>query len=291
MSHHGFRHTNVAGVLVALAFLVAHHPADATKWDDLRVTWGMRNWKAGAFAQMPLTAKQAEDVGFVRLNDRCAGTFHGYRFIKDEDPSVVLLYDVNGIIAGLQSGFHVQNSRTHPRMGYLMDYLGGKYLQFLTVYFIPPELICTRGRSLRELEEEGIGSNVYLQRKEEALSCLVTAPRYDDDLRNSLWVREACYPGMGRHYFWNITEDMPCEQLFPVYVTFYRGEIVSFGFLHSLAPPSSGRFERVIKENIGTYLLRPPKCLEKELTTPGTRFSSLHVYLVSKPWEVTCTHD
>ncbi|KAK8776217.1 hypothetical protein V5799_030438 [Amblyomma americanum] len=109
-----------------------------------------------------------------------------------------------------------------------------------------------RGRSLRELEEEGVGSNVYLQRETEALSRLVSAPRYDDDLRNSLWVREACYPGMGRHYFWNITEDMSCEHLFPVYVTFFRGEIVSFGFLHSLAPPSSGRFERVIKENIGS---------------------------------------
>ncbi|KAH6929181.1 hypothetical protein HPB50_023980 [Hyalomma asiaticum] len=58
------------------------------------------------------------------------------------------------------------------------------------------ELICARGRTLRELEEEGVGSNVYLQRETEALSRLVSAPRYDDDLRNSLWVREACYPGM-----------------------------------------------------------------------------------------------
>ncbi|KAH7937430.1 hypothetical protein HPB49_012187 [Dermacentor silvarum] len=266
-------------------------PSGSASSEKSEVTWGMRNWKASAFAQMPLTAKQAEEMGFVQLNSQCAGTFYGFRFMKDNDPSVVLLYDVNGVISGLQSGFHVENSRMHPRAGYIMDTVAGRDIQFLTVYFLPPELICARGRSLRELEEEGVGSNVYLQRETEALSRLVSAPRYDDDLRNSLWVREACYPGMGRHYFWNITEDMACEHLFPVYVTFFRGEIVSFGFLHSLAPPSSGRFERVIKENIGTYLHRPPKCLEKELAAPGTRFSSLHVYLVSKPWEVTCTHD
>ncbi|KAH7987058.1 hypothetical protein HPB52_024546 [Rhipicephalus sanguineus] len=77
---------------------------DAMKWDDLRVTWGMRNWRTSAFAQMPLTAKQAKEVGFVQLNNQCAGTFYGFRFMKDNDPSVVLLYDVNGVIAGLQSG-------------------------------------------------------------------------------------------------------------------------------------------------------------------------------------------
>lgn len=55
----------------------------------------------------------------------------------------------------------------------------------------------------------------------------------------------------GRHYFWNITDVMDCKHFFPVYVTFFRGEVVSFGFLHSVAIPSSTRFERVIKENIG----------------------------------------
>ncbi|KAH7986774.1 hypothetical protein HPB52_024729 [Rhipicephalus sanguineus] len=65
---------------------------------------GMRNWRTSAFAQMPLTAKQAKEVGFVQLNNQCAGTFYGFRFMKDNDPSVVLLYDVNGVIAGLQSG-------------------------------------------------------------------------------------------------------------------------------------------------------------------------------------------
>ncbi|XP_064487721.1 uncharacterized protein LOC135399916 [Ornithodoros turicata] len=153
------------------------------------------------------------------------------------------------------------------------------------------EMICTRGRTLRELREEGVGSNVYLQREEEPLSGTVTAPRYDDDVRNSLWVRESCYPGMGRHYFWNISDSMDCTRFFPVYVTFFRGEIVSFGFLHSANLPASGRFERVIKENIGTYLHNPPKCLQKEISAPGARFSSLHVYFISKPWEVTCSSD
>ncbi|KAH7948446.1 hypothetical protein HPB52_022936 [Rhipicephalus sanguineus] len=67
---------------------------------------------------------------------------------------------------------------------------------WINFMYLQIELICARGRTLRELEDEGVGSNVYLQRETEALSRLVSAPRYDDDLRNSLWVREACYPGM-----------------------------------------------------------------------------------------------
>ncbi|CAN8018017.1 unnamed protein product [Ixodes persulcatus] len=118
--------------------------------------------------------------------------------MKDDDPSVVLLYDVNGVIAGLQSGFRAGRGKAHPRAGYLMDNVQGQDIHFLTVYFIPPELICSRGRSLRELEEEGVGSNVYLQRESELLNGIVSAPRYDDDVRHSLWVRASCFPGMGQ---------------------------------------------------------------------------------------------
>ena len=49
------------------------------------------------------------------------GNFLGKRYMKDNDPAVILIYDVNGYIAGIQAG--VSN---HPR-----PYVNNRFLFFL----------------------------------------------------------------------------------------------------------------------------------------------------------------
>jgi len=70
----------------------------------ISVTYGWNPWSN--FNSMPRTVREAEMNGWKLIGGErgCSngGKYKGYRYIKGEDISIALLYDVNGIIAGMQ---------------------------------------------------------------------------------------------------------------------------------------------------------------------------------------------
>jgi hypothetical protein len=83
------------------------------------VTWGVNPFSKWNFAQVPRDINNDPSAGFVALDNLCAvqggeftinlhkaffsAPFPGYRFWVPNDPSLVLIYDVNGYIAGMQT--------------------------------------------------------------------------------------------------------------------------------------------------------------------------------------------
>ncbi|XP_062612727.1 uncharacterized protein LOC134274425 [Saccostrea cucullata] len=86
------------------------------EWDDFRVKWGFDPFNVNNFQSLPRRESDAKDARFELLRDECkemekgkerrVPLFKGKRYWKNKDPSVVVIYDANGYIAGVQAGFH-----------------------------------------------------------------------------------------------------------------------------------------------------------------------------------------
>ena len=68
---------------------------------------------------MPKTVVDAEDSGWVKINSECVSggngnTFAGYRYENPDDDGVVVLFDVNGVVAGIQARVSFQESTVCP---------------------------------------------------------------------------------------------------------------------------------------------------------------------------------
>lgn len=59
---------------------------------------------SNAFSSMPLTSSDAKESNWENLSKTCTNdnNFYGFRYIFKNDPGITLLYDSNGIIAGIQ---------------------------------------------------------------------------------------------------------------------------------------------------------------------------------------------
>ena len=72
--------------------------------NSLRITWGRDPFSGNFFVKQPLTTKEAKKAGFKRIPEKCEGKFLGYRYIQNNDVSLILIYDSDGVIAGIQMG-------------------------------------------------------------------------------------------------------------------------------------------------------------------------------------------
>ena len=96
---------------------------------------------------MPLTTQEAVDGGWEKLSTSCRNEndFNGFRYMLGEDPGITLLYDVNGIISGIQMNL-VKSEVLSSKNKYKYDKVSmfqttnikGKDLFTLTAYFVNP---------------------------------------------------------------------------------------------------------------------------------------------------------
>lgn len=70
--------------------------------NSLRITWGRDLSSGNVFVKQPLTSEEAKQKGFKQLPGKCRGKFLGYRYIENNDVSLILIYDHHGDIAGIQ---------------------------------------------------------------------------------------------------------------------------------------------------------------------------------------------
>ncbi len=57
------------------------------------------------YERMPRNSVDAERDGWVKLSETCEneGKWAGFRWVDAKDDAVVLMYDVNGYVSGIQS--------------------------------------------------------------------------------------------------------------------------------------------------------------------------------------------
>ncbi|XP_071090508.1 uncharacterized protein [Haliotis cracherodii] len=254
----------------------------APEWETLQVTWTPPGSTSNTgFDNMPRTEAHAVTEGWSKVSD-CQETpkFAGKRYVKDGDTAVVLIYDVNGYIAGIQTGFESFNG--YPYVGLLdqpfVEYNGKEYI---TAYFLDPSTICSRGRTAQEFATDGTGSDLWIQNSTQPRDSY-KVPRLESDISGTLWDKGRCFNTMGEHYWYDARLNSPCNKFFPVFLLYNGGQLDAFGwaFMATIASP---RFEYPPSRAFGFFLDPVPRCLSKH--TAGV--TTLHIFL-SSPRVSTC---
>jgi hypothetical protein len=272
--------------------------SSALKWDNLKVTFGLNLFSSNAFAPMPLNSKAAENQNWENLSSSCENhnNFYGFRYMYENDPGITLLYDINGIICGIQMNL-LKNEVVSSKNKYKYDKVSmyqttsikGQEVYTLTAYFVNPKNICTTGRRKSDVKNNGIGTGLYLQNSNTVPPSLIKVPMKRGDAIKEGWSKNECFFGMGYHNFYKSEEfnQTDCLEIRPVFLLYNSDdELHGFGFASSGAA-TSPRFEHpgpsALKHIIGEDVV---DCLLENSKTPG--ISTVHVYFINRPYWINC---
>lgn len=248
-----------------------------------RVEWNALKLRFKLFQNFPKTESDAVKEGYNKIYECDKNPyFRGIQYMKDEDPQVVLLFDVNGYIAGIQSGIPNNLYNGYPHLNLQPPFIQDGDLFKLTAYFTDPSTICRRGRSEQRIRLHGTVEYLLIQNG--------TRPEVDlieialEESKTS-WVKGRCFPGMGFHYFYNIYYDMNCADFFPVAMLYYHGELK--GFVWS--------YDAVLNSTIIPYEHPEPSFAEElmyevPLCLKHMYRSTLHIYFEENPESYDCVH-
>ncbi|CAH1785195.1 unnamed protein product [Owenia fusiformis] len=252
-------------------------------WGDLRVRFGT---PISDFRTQPRTVQEARAQGFTPVGGCSASNgYMGTRYVKNGNTAVMLLFDKNGFIAGIQAGLPKNLPNGYPDRSSHRDLFiseGSKYV--ITAYFTNPEKICSEGRSSNQFDTEGTGNGLFIQSGANPVRDFITIPMTESAIARTKWTKGKCFYWMGRHYWYDVTSNMDCKDFFPMFLLYNSGKLDGFGWAFGAdlseevwEHPSASTF------NLGLFIDPVPRCL----VSTTTRLSTLHVYM-SNPYSNFC---
>jgi charged multivesicular body protein 7 len=276
-----------------------HDPA----WSDFRGSFLIG--KNESFAPFPKTLNDTltNSENWVQVGNDCSngGLFNGFQYVKQDDYSVALLFDVNGIIAGIQMLIKksVVNVAGNPLNynavpTYQNATYAGEDYYVLTAYFVEPSTICTTGRSTSSLAQDGTGTGVWLQNgptPADLLEMPLIRPESEDENENGKWTKNGCFPAMGHHNFYSIDQyyRTNCTEMVPAFGLYNKNSKQLHGFgLITVGNLTQPRFEHPPEPAIRLILTgaKTPQCVVDMAN--GVGVTSLHVYFTEEPWKIGC---
>ncbi|XP_035696686.1 uncharacterized protein LOC118430084 [Branchiostoma floridae] len=294
-----------------------HDADDSTPhatWNGLKVTFGVNPFFGNNFDSMPRTTEMADEKGWTQFGPKScsAGTWQGFRYVKNSDPAVILLFDKNGYIAGMQMGVYkselpsdgsVPPARITPP--WIKD--ESKDMLLLTVYFVQPSEkhensrsriidiitrlyvtttgnICGEGRTDDEYQEAGTGTGLYIQTGPNPTSDVMSAPLQQADVEGTDWTRGECFWAMGQHYWYKFRPDMNCDDFYPVFLLYNDGKLNGFGW-NINTPLDSPRYESPPTGAVSLFFAQKPPCFDEHV---HRGISTLHIYLDDSPSSNFC---
>jgi hypothetical protein len=266
--------------LFVLALVLPAVALAVDPYDGLRITWNLNPFSNG-FDAMPRDLNNDDLDGFVEIDNQCTvnGQFRGVRYWKDNDPAAILLFDVNGYIAGIQTSV-LQSEYTPPTPSIGHPYLADGDYWTLTIYFVDPSTICTTGRTADEYAAQGTGTGFWMQNGTDPDTQSLQAPQNEADVAaNTKWVLGHCFWTMGNHYWYDVSSDMDCNQMFPFFLLYNKGRVNAGGFAMNNAAESS-RYEHPPQAVIGQFMDPVPKCFG---TGDFKSQTTMHVYMTDYP--------
>lgn len=270
--------------LLPLLSLVA-----ADKWTDLKTTFGLNPF-GDAFQSRARTIAEAIAAGWQSM-DACNGNFNGHRYGDPNDPSLVLIFDDAGYIAGMQTGLLLEDvdENMYPfaeRPVYNLGDFFGRPAYFTTAYFTDPAIICAGGRTEDQFYTQGTGDRLLIQTGPTADSVLSIPLTQAEADMSDIWYDHFCFLGMGDHYFqFDHDPNQDCKDTFPVQILYDQGVINGFVWQHAANLPGS-KWEHPDRTVIDAIIDRPPTCIYEAIEYPG--LSTMHTYFYSYPWLTIC---
>ena len=233
-----------------------------------------------AFNSMPRTVQDAVNRGWKR-DVGCTEGFNGNRFILNDDREVILIYDSNGLIAGMATSTRKGNKPEFPSKR-LEPYLDdeGDYWTFST-YFTDPKKVCQKS-SIGTWLWDGTGDRLVFASKKTSLEI----PLKENELNKTFWTQGMCVKSMGMHYWLNLDgpfgKDSKRDSAFPAFLLYNNGKLNAFGWIW-YTYTKSPKIEKVRPAILGGFIRNPPDWMfdPEQAATPF--LSSLHIYLDSAP--------
>jgi len=252
-------------------------PFIKNNWNGLYATWNAIPLMG--FNSLP--RQLSENSQFTLLDDQCAsnGPFRGQRYVVNNDRTIVLLFDKNGIIAGMQTSSAKSQFTPSPgMMGFVDD--GDYWTQ--TAYFVDPSTICTTGRTSDDLKNVGTGTGLWLQNGPDVIADSLNIPLAESDIKKTIWGSGKCFPSMGMHYWYNVTSDMSCNNFYPLCLLYNGGKLSAFCFAKN-AYLQSPQYDWPHPDpfSTGGFMNPVPKCFNTDPTFK--KLSTVHVYFHSNP--------
>jgi charged multivesicular body protein 7 len=259
------------------------------KWDGLRVTFNPKIWDKYAFAKLPRTVDDAVAAKWTLKDSQCTSSsqnFRGRRYWLDNDPASILLFDKNGYIAGIQTSV--------PSAGYTPTPMnkGSSFQQdgdfwTLTVYFVDPSIICSTGRTADQFNADGTGTDLYIQNGTNPETMSIQIPTSEDDIKTTKWGSGKCLPTMGKHYWFNVFDDMNCDNFFPYCLLYNGGKLNAFCFAIDHDFETSKRYEHPSTSEAGMCCLHTPQCMKNDPKYKNPQ-TTMHVYTTDSPYTNFC---
>jgi len=246
----------------------------------------------GRFQRLPLTESDAVAEGFRKISTDCSnnGLFSGNRYLQDNNTAVIVLYDSQGYVAGIQNAYSksfVDSNNIAYRFGsepFVQDSIDGEDYYVLTAYFVNPDVICDSGRTQEEFERSPVGTELNLVGGTLIQSDSMI-PNNETDVGGTLWTKGHCFPAMGDHFWYNMRTDMDCSQeFFPAFVLYDKNELTGFGF--TVPGYFENYEEHAPTEALPQFINPVPQCLVDLSEAYG--LTSLHVYFEERPAFISC---
>jgi len=217
-------------VILAVLFFASAAYGASPAWNGLRVTWAANPFSKWGFDQMPRAL--ADNTLFEKKDDMCADggkKFVGHRYWYKQDPTLILLYDNNGVIAGIQNSAPKSRYAAPPQLQgkYYID--DGDYWT-VTAYFVDPSTICSQGRSKADLASQGTGTGLWLQYGQDPIKDSIKIPDTEEEMKKTDWGHGKCFWTMGKHYWYNVSKEMDCDDFIPNCILYNKGKLNAFCF-------------------------------------------------------------
>ncbi|XP_071089942.1 uncharacterized protein [Haliotis cracherodii] len=243
-------------------------------WDKLQVTFGLNIFSSNVFAKLPRTESDAIEDGYSLISN-CGenSKFAGKRYAKDGDTAVILIFDVNGYIAGLQAGIPTGQDNGYPFARMMNNpFVTDRDYYFITAYFTDPSAICSVGRTAEMFSSEGTGTQLLIQNGSTPRN-VIKIPMNEADTTGSGWGNGKCFFGMGVHYWYNIQKDMSCDDFFPMFLLYNNNKLDGLGWAFGTDLPSP-RYEHPDPSAFEKFMDPVPECLSYQ-----GRLSTMHIYM------------
>lgn len=258
------------------------------EWNDLKVTFGLNASDPRVFNSLPRTVQDAVNRGWKR-DVGCTEGFRGNRFTLNNDKDVFLIFDANGLIAGLATSVKKGPSSTNPfsfpsKEQQLYYDEEGDYWTFST-YFTDPNKVCQKNL-LGSWLWDGTGDRLVFSSKK----AFIQVPLKENELNQTLWTQGRCFKGMGMHYWLQLdgklNKDSKRDSLFPVFLLYNRGKLNGFGWFWNSYLTSS-RIEPTPAQLVAGTAIELPSWMfdSSQAIAP---LSSIHIYLDNTPASNAC---
>ncbi|XP_028399987.1 uncharacterized protein LOC114523308 [Dendronephthya gigantea] len=249
-------------------------PGPEKSWTDLKVTFGK-------FSSLPQTIRDAEKGGWKKTAscDDVSSYFLGNRYVLGSDTSTMVLYDSKGDFAGIQFGIakSLATQKMFIKKKSHWNEEGDSFV--MTAYFTHPSRVCQGERT-----EDGL----FIQTGPTP-NDLMSIPYEESNLGPTPWVKGKCFFLMGQHYWFNISKEMHCDDLFPVFLLYNKQKLTGFGWAMIADFQTTARVEHPTQSIFKYFAAEEtePKCLT-EISKAGIKLTTQHVYLKKYPWFIVC---